>query len=84
MTEDPSGQKRPGDPIGATLAETNQENLDDLAKRAYPALLEEDAAFRAAIEVGLADIRAGRVVDFDSYRQELERRMAARIAASKA
>jgi hypothetical protein len=37
----------------------------------------------AAVEDGLADIRAGRVDDFDGYRQDLERRMAIRIAESE-
>jgi len=66
------------------IAESSNESVGDLAARAVAAFLEEDAAFRAAVEVGLAAARAGEVDDFETYRQDLERRMATRIAASKA
>jgi predicted transcriptional regulator len=65
------------------IAETNRESVGDLAARAVAEFLEEDAAFRAAVEVGLAAARAGEVDDFETYREDLERRMAIRLAASK-
>jgi hypothetical protein len=55
------------------IAEASQESVGDLAARAVAEFLEEDAAFRAA----------GEVDDFDTYRQNLERRMATRFAASR-
>jgi len=66
------------------IAEASQESVGDLAARAVAEFLEEDAAFRAAVEIGLAAARAGEVDDFETYRQDLERRMAARLAQSKA
>jgi predicted transcriptional regulator len=66
------------------IAEASQESVGDLAARAVAEFLEEDAAFRAAVEVGVAAARAGEVDDFETYRKDLERRMAIRLAASKA
>ena len=43
------------------IAKASQESVGELAARAVRAFLEEDAAFRAAVDEGLADVRAGRV-----------------------
>jgi len=64
------------------MAEASQSSIADLAARAVTEFLEEDAAFRSAVKEGLAAVQAGEVEDFDAYRQDLERRMAIRIAES--
>ncbi|MFI4936031.1 MAG: hypothetical protein ACHP7N_15555 [Caulobacterales bacterium] len=66
------------------LAVSRQESVAELAAEAIAEYLEQDAAFRAAVEGGLAAGRAGDVTDFKGFADDLRRRMAVRAAESEA
>jgi len=55
----------------------------DVAATALAEYLEDDAAFRRAVEEGLAAAKAGDVVDYRAFRDEMRRRMAIREAESE-
>ena len=65
-----------------TLARERRETLSDVAATAIAEYLAEDAAFRAAVEEGLAAGRAGDVSDFAAFATDLRRRMAIRVASA--
>ena len=53
------------------IAAAREEPLEKIVAEAITDYLEYDRAFRAAVEVGLEDVRAGRVYDFDEVMDEL-------------
>ena len=65
-----------------SLAAQRHESPADIAARALAEYLEEDAAFRRAVEEGLLAGRAGDVVDYKPFAEELRRKMAIREAES--
>jgi predicted transcriptional regulator len=65
------------------LAAARHETAADIAAEAIAAYLAEDAAFRRAVDDGLAAGRAGDVADFKDFAGDLRRRMAVRSAESE-
>jgi predicted transcriptional regulator len=79
--------------IAITVEDTLREQLEalaversvtpsDVASEAVAAYLADNAAFRAAVEEGLAAGRAGDFVDFEQFSADLRRRMEIRVAES--
>jgi predicted transcriptional regulator len=64
------------------LAAGGRETASDVAARAVAEYLAEDAAFRRAVEEGLLAGRAGDVVDFKPFADDLRRKMAIRAIES--
>jgi predicted transcriptional regulator len=62
------------------LASARRETVSDVAMKAIAEYLAADAAFRRAVEEGLAAGRAGDVQDFEPFAEDLGRRMAVRVA----
>ncbi len=58
------------------IASARQEPLETVVAEALVEYLDYDAAFRAAVEQGLADARAGHVYDFDEVVGEIREHMA--------
>ncbi|MFN9928989.1 MAG: hypothetical protein ACK53I_18860 [Phenylobacterium sp.] len=63
-----------------SLAQTRQASAADLAAEAVAQYLDEDAAFRAAVEAGRAAGRAGDVADFAPFAARMRERMKAALA----
>lgn len=63
-----------------TLARARQASAADVAIEAVTQYLDNDAAFRAAVEAGLAAGRAGDVSDFAPFAAGLRERMNAALA----
>lgn len=63
-----------------TLARARQASAADVAAEAVAQYLDNDAAFRAAVEVGLAAGRNGDVSDFAPFAAGLRERMNAVLA----
>jgi predicted transcriptional regulator len=63
-----------------SLVQTRQASPADLAAEAVTQYLDDDAAFRAAVEAGLAAGRAGDVADFAPFAAGMRERMKAALA----
>ncbi len=61
------------------LAAATEEDPAALASRAVAEFVDYEAEFRAAVEEGLAAVRAGQVRDFDEAADELRLYMAQRL-----
>jgi predicted transcriptional regulator len=64
------------------IAEARQEPLETVVAEALAEYLDHDAAFRAAVEEGLAAERAGDVSDFQTFADDLRKRIAIKVAES--
>ena len=58
------------------IASARQEPLETVVAEALVEYLDYDAAFRAAVEQGLAEARAGDVYDFDEVVGDIRERIA--------
>lgn len=65
------------------LAESRHESPEDVAAQAVAQYLDDDRAFRAAVEEGLEAGRRGDAIDFADFAEDLRRRMAVRLAESE-